>query len=64
MAREPNTHISFDSDDPEDCKQAVGELKDAIWTSFGAAAARGLFVDVTPSKREVKTDKNAFLLAG
>jgi hypothetical protein len=63
MPRAPNTHISFDADDPGDCKRAIGELKMVILKLYGAAAARGLFADATPSRREVKTDKNAFLLA-
>jgi hypothetical protein len=63
MPRAPNSHISFDADDPEDCKRAISELRTVILESYGAAAARGLFADATPTKREVKTDKNAFLLA-
>jgi len=57
------SHISFDPDDPDDCKRAIDELKEVIWTSYGAAAVRGLFADATPSRREVKADKSAFLLA-
>jgi hypothetical protein len=63
MPRAPNTHISFDADDIQDCKRAISELKMVILNMYGAAAARRLFADATPSRRGVKTDKNAFLLA-
>jgi hypothetical protein len=63
MPRAPNTHVSFYADDIEDCKRAISELKMVILKLYGAAAARRLFADATPSRRGVKTDKNAFLLA-
>jgi hypothetical protein len=63
MPRSPNTHISFDADDLEDCERAVAELQLVICNMYGAAEARRIFVNATLSKRKVKQDKNDFLLA-
>ena len=63
MPRPPNTHISFDADDLRDCERAISELKGIILNMYGASEARRLFANATPSRRKVKEDKNAFLLA-
>jgi hypothetical protein len=36
MPRAPNSHISFDADDPEDCKRAISELRTVILKLYGA----------------------------
>jgi hypothetical protein len=63
MPRSPNTHISFDADDLDDCERAVVKLREVIWHVYGAAAARRLFAQATLSRRKVKEDKNDLLLA-
>jgi cobalamin biosynthesis protein CobD/CbiB len=58
-----NATISFNPDDPEDCKRAVTEMRRILWGHLGPAQVRRLFSEATPSRRVIGVNSNVDLMA-
>jgi hypothetical protein len=55
--------ISFNPDDPEDCKRAVIKMRWILWDHLGPAQVWRLFSEWTPSRRLIGVSSNFELMA-